>query len=154
MEKQIKIISALLEEILEKMTLVGSVEYFETEYGHVFAIKTKEAGILIGEDGKHLIALSHVVKKIAESRLRKDKMESISFVLDINDYQLNKLEELKNLARMSVQRARFFKKDLEMDPMSAYDRRIIHSILGECLDIKTESVGEDPNRRIVIKPIQ
>lgn len=153
MEKQIKIISALLEEILEKMTLVGSVEYFEAEYGHVFTIKTKEAGILIGEDGKHLIALSHIVKKIAENRLRKDKADPISFVLDINDYQLKKLEDLKNTARMSAQRARFFKKDLEMDPMSAYDRRIIHSILGEYPDIKTESVGDDPNRRIVIKPI-
>lgn len=152
MEKQIKIISAILEEMLDKMTLIGSVEYLEMEYGPVFTIKTKEAGILIGEDGKHLIALSHIVKKIAENRLRKDNIDPVSFVLDINDYQLKKLEDLKNIARMSAQRARFFKKDLEMEPMSAYDRRIIHSVLGEYPDIKTESVGEDPNRRIVIRP--
>ena len=52
------------------------------------------------------------------------------FLLDVNDYQMKRIEELRNIARMSAQRVIFFKKELEMEPMTAYDRRIIHSVLG------------------------
>lgn len=121
--------------------------------GPVFTIKTREAGILIGEDGKHLMALSHVVKKMVENKLKKDSLEDLPFLLDVNNYQMKRIEELRNVARMNAQRVRFFKKELELGPMSAYDRRIIHSVLGEYPDIKTESVGEGLDRRVVIKPI-
>jgi len=153
MEKQIQIITALLEEILEKLTVEGAVEYMESGIDPIFTIRTREAGLLIGEDGKHLIALSHLVKKIAEQKLKRDNLEKIFFLLDVNDYQLKKVEELKNVARMSAQRAMFFKREMEMDPMSSYERRIVHSVLGEYPDIKTESAGEEPYRRVVIKPI-
>lgn len=152
-ENQIKIISTLLEELLEKMTIDGQVERSEMEGGPVFTIKTREASLLIGEEGKNLIALSHIVKKIAENRLKKDNLEDLPFLLDVNDYQMKRIEELRNIARMSAQRVLFFKKELEMEPMSAYDRRIIHSVLGGYPDIKTESVGEGLERRVVIKPI-
>ncbi|RJQ32815.1 hypothetical protein C4572_00400 [Candidatus Parcubacteria bacterium] len=152
-EQQIKIILTLLEEILDKMTVQGKIECVELDGDRIFTIKTKEAGILIGEEGKHLIALSHVVKKMAETRLRIANLEALSFLLDVNDYQRKRIEEIKNIARLNAQRARFFKKEIEMDPMSAYDRRIIHAILGEYPDIKTESLGEEPNRRVVIKPV-
>ena len=153
MENQIKIISVLLEELLEKMTVAGHIENSEMDGGPVFTIKTREAGILIGEDGKHLIALSHIVKKIAENKLKKDNMEDLPFLLDVNGYQMKRIEELRNIARMSAQRVIFFKKEMEMEPMSAYDRRIIHSVLGGYPDIKTESVGDGLERRVVIKPI-
>lgn len=153
MENQIKIITSLLEEMLEKMAIVGNVEQTEIDGSPVFTIKTKEAGILIGEDGKHLIALSHIAKKMAENRLKKENMEELPFLLDINDYQMKRIEDLRNLARMSAQRVIFFKKEIEMDPMTAYDRRIIHSVLGGFPDIKTESVGDGFERRVVIKPV-
>ena len=153
MENKIKIISNLLEEMLEKMTVEGQVECSEMDGGSIFTIKTKEAGILIGEDGKHLIALSHVIKKIAGNRLKNDNLEDFPFLLDVNDYQIKKIEELRNIARMTAQRVRFFKKEMELEPMTAYDRRIIHSVLGEYPDIKTESVGDGPERSVVIKPI-
>jgi len=153
MENQIKIIIALLEEILEKMTISGQVDQIEMDGNTIFTIKTREAGILIGEDGKHLIALSHVVKKMAENKLKREKMEDLPFLLDVNDYQMKRIEELRNIARMNAQRVIFFKKEIEMEPMTAYDRRIVHSVLGECLDVKTESVGDGLERRVVIKPI-
>ena len=153
MENQIKTISALLAELLKKMTVIGQVECSEMDGGPVFTIKTKEAGILIGEDGKHLIALSHIVKKIIENKFKKDNLEDIPFLLDVNDYQMKKIEGLRNMARMNAQRVIFFKKEMEMEPMSAYDRRIVHSVLGGYPDIKTESVGDGLDRRVVIKPI-
>ncbi|MCK6462693.1 MAG: hypothetical protein L6Q29_02630 [Candidatus Pacebacteria bacterium] len=153
MENQVKTIISLLEEFLDKMTIAGSVEYVNGDGDCVFSIKTKESGILIGEDGKHLIALNHLVKKMAENRFKQENLEKLAFFLDVNNYQIKKIEEVKNMARMNAQRVRFFKKEIEMDPMSSYDRRIVHAVLGEYPDIKTESVGDEPYRRVVIRPL-
>ena len=57
------------------------------------------------------------------------------------------------MARMHAQRVRYFKKEVEMRPMNAYDRRIVHSVLQEYPDISTQSTGEGPDRRVVVKPL-
>lgn len=154
MEEQIRIIKALLETILEKLTIEGEINVIESSECPQFIIKTQEAGILIGENGQHLIALNHLLKKIIENEFKKNNLERIQFFLDINDYQIKKIEELKNLARMSAQRVRYFKKEIELEPMSSYERRIIHAALTEYPDIITASTGEEPSRRVVIKPYE
>ena len=72
-------------------------------------------------------------------------------VLDVEDYkdrQNRRLERLaKNLARDVVRS----KVDIEMDSMNSYDRRIVHNVLTDFKGVTTESVGEEPNRRVVIK---
>jgi spoIIIJ-associated protein len=108
---------------------------------------------LIGENGQHLIALNHLLKKLAENEFKKNELEKIQFFLDINDYQAKKIEELKNLAKMNAQRVRYFKKEIELESMSSYERRIIHASLTEYPDITTESTGAEPNRRVIIKPL-
>ena len=153
MDNQIQIIKEVLDEFLNKATIEGQIDFVSDLNHPRFVIKTKNAGILIGEDGGHLLALNHLVKKISEKRLKKEGLEQIVFFLDVNDYQMKRIENIENEARMSAQRVMFFKKELELDPMSSYDRRIVHAILGEYPDIKTESVGEEPYRRVVIKPI-
>lgn len=152
MEQQIKIIKSSLEAILEKMTVKGEIDVVEGSECFQFIIRTQEAGILIGENGQHLIALTHLVKKITESEFKKNNLEKIQFLLDVNDYQAKKIEELKNLARMNAQKVRYFKKEIELEPMNPYERRIIHAVLTEYPDIITESTGDDPDRRVVIKP--
>lgn len=154
MEQQIRTVKLLLGEVLDKLTIDGRVDFCEDNDCPRFIIKTEEVNMLIGENGKHLLALNHLVKKIAENKFKGAGLEKITFFLDVNDFQMKKIEELRNTARVSAQRAIFFKKEVEMDPMSSYDRRIVHSSLSGHLDIKTESVGEGLDRRVVIKPIE
>ncbi len=142
----------LIERTLEKMAITGEVEMMESGECPQFIIRTREAGLLIGENGQHLIALGHLMKKLAESEFKKNNLESIVFLLDVNDYQAKKIENLKNLAKMSAQRVRYFKKEVTMEPMSSYERRIIHSVLTEDPDIITESIGQEPYRKVVIRP--
>jgi spoIIIJ-associated protein len=104
------------------------------------------------------------VKKIAERALKEEgenrparpglpgQGEKVIFSLDVNDYQAKKIEDLKNSAHLNAQRVRYFKKEIVMKPMTSFERRIIHAVLTECPDIITESTGEEPNRRVVIKP--
>ena len=117
-----------------------------------FNIKTGDPQILIGREGAHLTALSHIIKRIADKGTSNRKKQT-SFVVDVNNHQGKKTEELKSKAAMLAERARYFKSDVEMSPMTPYERMIIHSIFSNTKDIKTESMGEGKNRRVVIKYI-
>ncbi len=116
-----------------------------------FVVRARDGGMLIGNKGAGLAALNHVIKKMVKSGSPAEG-EDVQFFLDVNDYQRQKNESLKELAKMHAQRVRYFKKAVIMQPMSAYDRRIVHSALTECPDIITESMGEGEDRRVVIKP--
>ena len=134
--------------LLSKIGVSANVEESVVGDTITFAIRTNEAGILIGEDGQSLSALNHIVKKIIE----KEFKERPQFMIDVNDYKRKHYEELKDRARMDAQRVRYFKKEVAMQPMTAFDRRIVHMSLQEYPDIVTESIGDGITRRIVIKP--
>ena len=72
-------------------------------------------------------------------------------MIDVNDYQRRRFDELKDKARMGAQRVRYFKKEVTLEPMSAFERRIVHLALQEYPDIVTESIGEGAERRVVIQ---
>ncbi len=152
MQEQLDKIQSIIKDILERMNIKGEVEFAETGEGARFLIKTYEGALLIGENGQNLFAFSHIVKKIAEKILNGNREEKFIFSLDVNDYQAKRIEDLKNLARLNAQRVRYFKKEIAMKPMTSFERMIIHSVLTECPDITTESVGEEPQRRVIIKP--
>jgi spoIIIJ-associated protein len=149
MEEQKIKIKEIIETLLSRLGVEGRVDILETVENLRFTIRTQEAGLLIGENGQNLIALNHIAKRITEKTLGNI---DTPFSLDVNDYQKQKAEEIKDLARMSAQRVRFFKKEVSLRPMSSYERRIVHSVLTEYPDIITESMGDEPERRVVIKP--
>jgi len=153
MNPKLENIKSIIETLLEKLSVRAEVELMESGEGSRFLIKTHEGALLIGENGQNLLALNHIVKKMADKVLSGGaEEEKIIFSLDVNDYQAKKIEDLKNVARLNAQRVRYFKKEIVMQPMTSFERRIIHSVLIECPDITTESIGEEPNRKVVIKP--
>ena len=103
--------------------------------------------LLIGRDGKNMNALSTIVKQIIQSELGM----YYKFNLDVGEY---KLKQQKNLERMTKRIAREVAKskvEVKLDPMNSYERRIVHNILNDDRYVYTESVGEEPNRCVVIK---
>ena len=107
-----------------------------------------EAHILIGEHGNNLIAIEHLVKRI----LRKRYNEEYKFTLDINDYRIRRLEDLKQEVKVAAKKVRTFQQPVSLRPMSSFERRIVHLLLAEYPDIMTESIGQDPERKVIIKP--
>ncbi|MBP7832034.1 MAG: hypothetical protein KA028_03410, partial [Candidatus Pacebacteria bacterium] len=75
---------------------------------------------------------------------------SLDFFIDVNDFQKKKFDNIKTVAHMMVERARFFKSSVQVDPMSPFERKIMHAFLAKHPDIKTASEGVGPNRHIVI----
>ena len=152
-QKHIEFVESTIKNILDLMSVSYSLEFQEGGEDSWFIIKTADAPLLIGDNGKHISALTHLVKKIYENKFIADEAAKHWFLIDINDYNKKRIEEIKDMARMHAQRVRYFKKDIEMRPMNSYERRIVHSILQEYPDISTQSTGEGMERRVVIKPL-
>ena len=114
----------------------------------VASIQTlNDASFLIGKNGQNLKALEHVIRAM----LVKDNKEG-NVILDINDYRKSRSDFLVEVAKQAVTRVRNSQKAEALFPMSAYERRIVHMELASYPDIATESVGAEPQRRVIIKP--
>ena len=114
----------------------------------VVSIQTpNDARFLIGKNGQNLKALEHVLRAM----LVKDGKEG-TIVLDINDYRKSRADYLVDVAKQAVTRVRNTQKAEALFPMSAYERRIVHMELASYPDIATESIGAEPQRRVIIKP--
>lgn len=147
------LIKKTIQEILEKLKVVyDEISVVENDKTGTprFVIKTKESGMLIGPKGEHFMALNHVVKRIITKSLG-DEESKIRFIVDINDYHEGVMNSIKNTAVILAERARSFKKDVHMDPMTSYERMMVHSALEGYPEIKTESEGFGKGRHIVIK---
>lgn len=115
-----------------------------------FSISSNEPHYFIGRNGENLQALNHLVRKMIEKSLTGTETFT-DIVVDVNDFQKKRVDNLKTIAHMMAERARFFKSSVDVEPMSSYDRKIVHSYLSNKNDVSTESVGEGENRHIVIK---
>ncbi len=118
--------------------------------GHrtIAAVSSKNSKELIGPNGEHLRALNTIARRMAETRHGE---EGASFLIDVNGYYEEKMEAVRQNARVLAQRARLFKHDVEMGPMSAYERLVVHELFSEDPDIQTESQGEGKFRHIILK---
>src|SRR5690348_11426143 len=95
--------------------------------GHrtVVAVSAKSPKEIIGPGGEHLRALNTVARRLIET---KHGEEAASFLIDINGYFEEKMEVVRQNARLLAQRARLFKHDVEMEPMSSYERLVVHEL--------------------------
>jgi spoIIIJ-associated protein len=114
----------------------------------VLAITSPDSQRLIGPRGEHLRALNMIARRLVEVKFGE---EAANFLVDINGYQESQLETVRQNARILAQRARLFKHDVELAPMSPYERLVIHELFAEDPDIKTESAGEGKFRHVVLK---
>ncbi len=141
----------IIQTVIEKM---GFLEDLETIHAHQgtasrFEIRIRgDARMLIGEYGNNLAAIEHLIKRIVMKKYNED----VRFTLDINDYRMRRLEDLKQNVKSAAKDVRLYHKSVYLSPMSSFERRIVHLLLAEYPDITTESTGEGYERRVMIKP--
>jgi spoIIIJ-associated protein len=139
----------LVEELIKKLDPEATVSIFPVKDATMpIDIKVQDPDILIGPNGETLLELQHLLKAILKRKLN----ESIYVDLDINNYKKKKAEYLKELARACANDVSLSHQAKVLAPMAAYERRIIHLELVAREDVATESVGEGPARKVVIKP--
>lgn len=136
-----------LKNIIKGMGVECNLELNTKENTITIKIYSSNNPVIIGKNGQNLEALTIIVRQFIKNICN----DGPRIVLDVEDYkdrQVKKLERLaKNLAR-DVART---KTDIEMDSMNSYDRRIVHNALTDFRGVTTESVGEEPERKVVIK---
>lgn len=117
---------------------------------NVFSVnlESDEPQIIIGEQGQTLAEIQHLLRLA----LRKKIDEVFYLDLDVNSYKKKKTAYLEDLAKTLADEVALTRKEKELPPMPAQERRIIHLTLSQRPEIETCSRGEEPNRCVVIKP--
>ncbi len=144
----LKKITECAEEFFEKMQVAVSIETKLLQDNTVaINLDMESPQIFIGESGQTLATMQYLLKAI----LRRKTKEFFYINLDINDYKKKKSEYLKEMVVSVADEVVLLKKEELLPAMSAYERRIVHLELAKRQDVITESVGEEPERRILIK---
>jgi len=150
-------IQNLIKELIEKTTVkLNGFSVVEDGSKNLFiSAEVSEPHFFISREGEGLQALNHLVHRIIENKYPPmvGERNGINIMVDINGFQKKHIESIRAVAHMMSERARYFKSNIEVDPMSAFERRIIHEFLSDATDLKTESVGFGPSRRVMIKYI-
>lgn len=150
-------LSEILDNLLGLLLLEGSYEIEEDENGINVLIETKDAGRLIGSGGQSLDGLQLIVNQILfrKTSLSTDPPREASeykrVILDVGGWRKQKEEELQASAKSWINEVLEKGKDLELEPMSPWQRRIVHMVVSESDGVESESAGEGRDRHIVIK---
>lgn len=121
-----------------------SIEKSETDLK--VSLNNQDLGYLIGYRGETLYAMQNIISSIASKGIE----HRVRVILDIEGYKNKREKTLQDLADKVARKVIKTRKSVTLEPMKAYERKIIHSHLQESTKVQTKSIGEEPNRRIVI----
>lgn len=134
--------------ILREMGYQAEVEIQVKQDIPTYRIYSNNDSLLIGKGGKNLEALQIVLRQIVNT----ETGINYKFFLDVSDYKEKNEHHLESLAKRLAREVATTKIEVKMDSMNSYERRIVHNVLTNNKKVYTESVGEEPNRCVVIKP--
>ena len=141
-----------LETLVSDMELKAEITVKNGKGNEKFiSINGSDVGVLIGHHGDTLDALQYLVNLVANKK--EDENEDRNYTkisLDIENYRAKRQETLETLAKRMSEKVLKYKKSITLEPMSPYERRIIHSAVQNIEGVSTNSIGSDNNRRVVI----
>ena len=138
----------IIKTLLKDMGFDVEIEITVNNNTPTYRLYSTNDALLIGKDGKNLKALTTVVNAI----LTKEINSNYKFLIDVSDYKEKNDRRIERLAKKLAREVRETKVEVKMDSMNSYQRRLVHNILNNNKYVYTESVGEEPNRCVVIKP--
>jgi spoIIIJ-associated protein len=143
---------AILEELMRRLGFDVEVQVVAGETSRLNVVgagaEREALGALIGRKGERLSALQHLVNLM----LSKEVGEWTRVLVDVEDYRGRRERQLRELALRAAERVAETGKMLQLEPMPALERRWIHLSLRDNPDVATQSIGEEPNRRVVVLP--
>ncbi len=143
----IAFIKETINEIIKKMSAEGNLEVRRRDENISITIFSDNNAILIGKNGKNITAMQLLIRQMVNSKLSKP----LSIIIDVGNYKEKRAKSIEYLAKRLAREAYKTKTEITMDSMNSYERRIVHSVLADDKYVYTESIGEEPNRKVVIK---
>ncbi|WHH57252.1 RNA-binding cell elongation regulator Jag/EloR [Petroclostridium sp. X23] len=135
-----------LENVFEKMNLKVTIHFLEKESSLKIILEGDDMGILIGRRGETLDSLQYLTSLV----VNRGDHEYIRVSMDTENYRKKREETLIRLAKRLADRVLKYRRSITLEPMNPYERRIIHSTLQNNKMVTTYSVGDEPNRKVVI----
>lgn len=143
-----KAVQEFLADVIQKMGINANVQVKQS--GKVIKIQLSgdKMSVLIGKRGQTLNSLQYLTQLVAN----RNSNHYLQIILDAENYREKRKETLKQLAGRLAKQVIRTSKNVSLEPMPSYERKVIHAALAEFKEIKTYSVGEEPNRHLVISP--
>ena len=135
-----------LEKMFAQMGLIVMIEKMFTNDKITFQVHGEDLGILIGKHGQTLDAIQYLTNLVAH----KEVSGHCHIVVDVENYRARREETLINLAKRLAAKVKRNRQKVSLEPMNAFERKIIHTALHDDTHIVTESAGDEPFRHIVI----
>ncbi len=139
-----------LKNILDLMGINAELEVQKRDNYIKINMFSDNNAILIGKNGRTMSSMQQLLRQTIKNKLNI----KINIILDVEEY---KIKQQKNIERLAVKLAKDVIRtniEVKMDSMNSYERRLVHSRLADFDGVKTESIGEEPNRCVVIKPVE
>lgn len=143
-------LSEILDNLLGLLLLEGSYDIEETDGAFSVSITTPDAGKLIGFKGESLEGLQLLVNQMLVKKGKEGEFKRV--ILDVEGWKKQKQEQLATRAKEWAGEVLETGKEMELEPMSPWQRRIVHLVVQEVEGLASESVGEGRDRHLVIKP--
>lgn len=147
MNEVVSFIKDTINEIISKMNTEANLEVRRRDNSISITIFSDNNAILIGKNGKNISALQLLIRQMVNSNLK----EPLSIIIDVGNYKEKRARNIEYLAKKLAREAYKTKTEITMDSMNSYERRLVHSALADDKYVYTESIGEEPNRKVVIK---
>lgn len=135
-----------LKNILNGMGIDVNIEVSTKNKVTTIKMYSSKNEVIIGRNGQNLDALTTIVRQF----IKNITPNGPRIILDVEDYKDRQLKRIERLAKNIAREVVKTKVDVEMDNMNSYERRAVHNALTNFKGVKTESVGEEPNRHVVI----
>lgn len=140
-------IKETISEILKLMGIETNFEVRRRDKTISIKLFSNNNAILIGKNGRTIGSLQTIIRQIVSNQIN----EKLSILLDVENYKEKKEKNIEYLAKKTAREVAKTKVEVTMDSMNSYERRIVHSVLADDKYVYTESIGEEPNRCVVIK---
>jgi spoIIIJ-associated protein len=149
-EEEIKYIEDVVKKIIEMICPGQNIGIRYIQENVMIEVTGKELAAAIGKNGRNIEAVEHIINLIG----RRRKITNKRIILDINDYRKRNIEKLNKLAINMAEKAVKEGRKISLKPMPSYERKLIHNLLSTKKEVKTRSSNEEPNRRIIIYPVE
>ena len=144
-------VRAIVSAVVSSLQLDASVDVEERPDEIVATVNGDDLGRLIGKHGSMIDALQHLAWRAAWQGTDGERK---SVVVDAAGYREKRVTALQRQADRAVSDALSFGRPVELEPMSAAERKIVHNYLAERNDVETHSEGDEPERRLVVSPLR
>lgn len=149
-EDPVTVLQELLEEIVDSLGLDVDVRIERSDGVLTGSVEGEEVGLFIGRRGQTIDAVQHLAQRIVFHGGSPDAR----VVIDADGYRERRAESLRSIALDAAEESLRSGQAIELDPMPASERRIVHEYLRERGDVETHSEGEEPERYLVVEPLE